>query len=104
MKISAGDDVAAVGKHEWIISRGPRLDRQNLFAMSENVAHCSVHLRYAANAVGVLDARIVFAMRLSNFAILQERVQMRGDSFLSLMRPRFLQTRLKSGRRVAQTI
>ena len=71
--------------------------------MSENVAHRSVHLWHAANAVGVLDARIVFAMRFSNFAALQKRVQMRGHSFLSLMGPGIVQPRIECGRRVAQT-
>src|SRR5438270_8443518 len=44
MKISTGDDVVAVSKHEWIIGRRCGFDRQNLFAMSENVADRAVHL------------------------------------------------------------
>src|SRR5207302_10204932 len=70
MKISTGDDVAAVGKHEWIIGRRGGLDRQNLFAMSDNIALRAVHLWHATHTVGVLDARIIFAMRFSNLALL----------------------------------
>src|SRR5438270_13549319 len=74
VKISTGDDVAAVSKYEWIIGRRGGFDRQNPFAMSENVADRAVHLRHATHAVGVLDPRIIFAMRFSNLAFLQERV------------------------------
>src|SRR5947207_3724379 len=70
VKISTGDDVAAVSKDEWIIGRRRGFDRQNLFAMSDNVADRAVHLRHATHAVGVLDTRIIFAMRFSNLALL----------------------------------
>src|SRR5207244_11308789 len=92
VKISTGDDVAAVSKHEWIIGRRRGFDRQNLFAMSDNVAARTVHLRHATHAVGVLDTRIIFAMRFSNLALLSKRVQMSSTRFVSGMRPRFLQT------------
>src|SRR2546430_16183131 len=55
VKISTGDDVAAVSKHEWIIGRRRGFDRQNLFAMSENVADRAVHLRHATH--GAVDRK-----------------------------------------------
>ena len=70
MKISARDDVAAIGKHEGIIGRRSGFDRQNLFAMGENIAHGTVHLWHATDAVGVLDARIVLPVRFSNLTVL----------------------------------
>src|SRR5205823_14635409 len=103
VKISTGDDVAAVSKHEWIIGRRGGFDRQNLFAMSENVTDRAVHLRHATHAVGVLDARIIFAMRFSNLAFLQERVQVSSNRLSPGMCTRFLQTWIERRRRVAQT-
>ena len=103
MKISTGDDVAAVNEHQRIIGGGCGFDFQNLFAMRQNTAHGTMHLWHTTDAVGVLNPRIIFSVRFSNLAVLQERIQMSGDRFLSLVRSGVVQPRIKRCRRVTQT-
>ena len=103
MKISAGDNIAGFNKNQRIIGGGRGFDFQNLFAMSENAAHCAVHLWDTTDAVGVLNARIILTMRFANLASLQKRIQMTRDRFLSWMRSRVVQSWIKRRRRVAQT-
>jgi len=41
----------------------------NLAPRDERAAYSAVHLRHATQAVGVLDARIIFKMRFSDLAV-----------------------------------
>ncbi len=72
VKISAGDNVAAFRKDERIIGRRPRFNRENLVAVRESTANRSMDLRHAADAVGVLHARIVLAVRFANLTFAQQ--------------------------------
>src|SRR5262249_6589837 len=56
MKISAGEHIAGIGKHERIVGGGPGFDFHGGARERQGVAHGAVYLRHAAQAVGVLDA------------------------------------------------
>ena len=67
--------------------------------MIERAAHRSVHLRHAAQAIGVLNPRIVRQVRLPDFTVPQEMTQMLRDRLLAGMGPRLVDARVKRGRR-----
>src|SRR2546423_1967793 len=90
MEISAGNHVTHFCKHKWIIGRRGGFDPQYLFTMTEYAAYRAVHLRHASQTVRILHARIVFEMRLTDLAALQERQKMFSRRFLARVGPRSL--------------
>ena len=66
--------------------------------MRERVAHRPVHLRHAAQRIGVLHARIVFHMRLSNLTVAQQLTEVRRHFVLAAMRPRGMNPLVEGGR------
>src|SRR2546423_7007743 len=102
MEITSGENVAAVGKHQWIVGRRTGFDFKDLFAMIERASHRPMNLRHATQTVGVLDARIVRQMRLPDLAVAQKIEEMLGDRLLTGMWPRLVDARVESGRRSLQ--
>src|SRR4029453_2520909 len=95
VKIASRNHIAAFSEDEWIVGRRPGFNQKHVFTMRQRTARGAVHLRHATQAVGVLHTRIVFEMRLTNFAALQKRQQMLCRGCLSWMRPGVLQTSIK---------
>ena len=104
MKVSAGNDIAVIGKNEWIIGRRARFDGQNLLAMRERAADRAMHLRHAPQAVGILDARVILRVRRADFAFAQEREKVARDRLLPGMRPSLVDTRVECGRRALERL
>src|SRR5438132_13742725 len=73
VKITAGNYVAGFGEDERIIGGRSGLNQQNICAMRKDTTNRPVNLRHATETVSVLNPRIVFAVRLANFAALQKR-------------------------------
>src|SRR5438445_6450720 len=88
MKVTAGNHLTAVCKYKWVIGGRCGFNQQNIFAMCQRAADCSVHLRHATQAVCVLDAWITLEMRLANFTALHKRQKMFGYGFLARVRTR----------------
>ncbi len=72
VKISAADDVAAAvaDEYERIVGGAVQFYGCHLARLRQRIAHRAVHLRRAAQAVGILHARIFFrgTMRFANLA------------------------------------
>src|SRR5205823_10939177 len=66
--------------------------------MRQCAADCTVYLRYATQAVDILNSRIVFEMRFSNLTSFKDRQQMFGNRLLCGVRSRLLQTQIERGR------
>ena len=71
-----------------IIDGGVRFDLKNFAAMGQRVAHCAVHLRNAAQRIGILHAA-AFAVRFANLAALEHVAQIGRGLDLSAVRTRF---------------
>ena len=76
------------GEDQRIVGGGSGLDFDAVGGEAQRAAHRAVHLRHAAQAVGVLHARGSGAARGIDVAPLQQRAQAGGDRALSRMRPR----------------
>ena len=63
-----------------------------------------MHLRHAAEAIGVLHPRIIHPVGLANLAIAQQRPQMRGCLHLAGMRPCLVNALVEGHRRAAQRL
>ena len=96
MKVPAGEHITLaihclriLHEHQRIIDRGVHLRLKHPAAMGQRVAHRAMHLRDAAQRIGVLHAATV-AMRLANFTLFEQAAQVRSGLDLSGMRPNFL--------------
>src|SRR5579871_74091 len=83
MEVAAGEDLFA--KHQRVIGGGIELDRENAPRFGQRVPHRSVHLRYAAQGIGVLHAA-AGDVRHANFAALEQPPQVIGSRELAGMR------------------
>jgi hypothetical protein len=70
----------------------------------ERVARRAVHLRHAAQRVGVLHARVAVAVALADLALGQQRAQALGAGRLPGVRPRAHDRRVKGVGRAAQRL
>ncbi len=73
VKISAADNIACCSiahKHQRIVGGAVQFHRGDFARLRQSIAHCAVHLRRAAQTVGILDAGIFFCrtVRLTNLA------------------------------------
>ena len=71
MEVSAGNHVA-IFEDKRIVGRRRGLDQQHIFAMRKRATNGAVHLRHTANAVGILHAWIVLAMRFADLAAFKQ--------------------------------
>jgi len=78
-------------------------DLENLARVGQGVTHCAVHLGHAAQAVSILDARTTLMGFIDGAAAIQPGEVARGNH-LPGMRPRRLQSFIKSASRAAQGI
>ena len=104
MKVAAGEYVTARCEDEWIVGGGARFDLHNRRDVVKRVANRTVHLWHTAQAVRVLNSRIVRAMRLPNLAAVEQCRQMPGRDCLSAMGPCLLDARIESGRCATQRL
>ncbi len=109
MKISAADDVAAVcvaHKNERIIRRAVQLHRGHFPRLPQRIAHRSVDLRRATQAISILHARIFLrsAMRLANLAALIQVRNIRRRRRRSRIRARMHDPRVERAGAPAQRI
>ena len=98
VKISTGENVAVIGENEWVVGRRAGFDRENFFAMGERAADRAVHLRHAAQAVGILHARIVLRVRRADFALAKQGEEMTRHRHLRGMRARLMDARVERDR------
>src|SRR5438132_12074018 len=98
MKVAAGEHLARVREHQRIVSRAAAFNLDNFSCVGERVANCSVHLGHATKRVRILHARIVFEVRLTNLALLQQCAQVSCDFDLSAMGPRRMYSFIESDR------
>ena len=74
-------------KDQWVIHRRVRFDLENLTAVGQRVADCTVYLRNAAQGIGILHATAL-AMGLANLAAFEHFSQIGRGLDLSCMRAR----------------
>src|SRR3546814_6132871 len=72
MEVAAGQHFAAVGENQWIVGNCIGLDQQSRGCLAEQVEAGAHHLRLAAQAVGILDAGVLIAVRLADGAAGQQ--------------------------------
>ncbi len=101
MKIPARQDLS-LGENERIICSRPCFNFKRRLRLRQGIAHRPMHLRHAAQTIGILDARVVMPMRLANLALLQQRAQMRRHRHLPRMRPHSVNALIKRRRRSLQ--
>ncbi len=85
VKISAADDVAFaffVYENQRIVGGAVQFDQRHFARLRKGIANCAVNLRSAAQAIGVLDARVFFrgAMRFADFAAFVQMRQVSGGT------------------------
>ena len=88
VEVAAGEHVARFGEDERVIGGGAGFDFDRVGGEAESAAHGAVHLRHAAQAVGILHARGSGAACGSNVAAFEQHAQACGGRTLSRMRPR----------------
>ena len=76
VKISSGENFTCLRKDQRIVSCASSFNFHNFSSVIQGSANCPVHLRHAAQTVGVLHPRIVFQMRISNLAAFEQLTQM----------------------------
>ncbi len=108
VKVSSRDYIAGkipgVGdKYQRIIDRGIRLDLKHLEAVRQRVAHRTVHLRDAAQGIGVLHPA-AFAMRFANLAAFEHAPQIRRRLHLTTVRPSLVNALVESGVRALERV
>ena len=90
MEVAARDHLARVGEDERVVGDAVRLRRQRRRGLAQEVEAGAHHLRLAAQAIGVLDALVVHAMRSPDGAARHERPERRGGLDLARMPPQAL--------------
>ena len=90
MEVAAGKHLAAGRKDERVIGCGAGFGFHDRGDVVEHVADRAMHLRHAAQAVGILNPRVVGAVRFANLAALEQCREMPGRGYLAAMRPRIL--------------
>src|SRR5262249_21479545 len=104
MKIAARQDLTLVGEDERVVGGAVDLDLHYAARMFERVAHGAVHLRHATQRIGVLHARIdgAVAVRLANFAVLDQFAQSPRARSLAGVRAGRMNLLVKGDRRPPQ--
>ena len=69
-------------KHQRVVHRRVDFDLQHLAAVGQRVAHRAMHLRHAAQGVGILHA-VAVAMRFAHRAAFEHLAQIRGRLHLA---------------------
>ena len=72
MEISAAQYISAFAEYERIVCCRTRFDLNHGASVLKCISHGSVHLWHTAQAVGVLNARIIREMRKPDFAISEQ--------------------------------
>ena len=98
VEVAAGDHLAR-REDERVVGGGVHLDRQHALQLVERVAHRAVHLRHAAQRVGVLDLVAALGVRGADLRIGQQRAQVGRHRDLARMRPCLDQRRVEGGGR-----
>ena len=77
VEVASGDHLAVV-EDQRIVGRGIQFDRDRLGGEPDGVSHRAEHLRRTAQAVGILDARIVFSRCDSRISLSANSARMRS--------------------------
>ena len=93
MEIAAGDHGFVIGEDQRVVGHGVQLQLQHAAHMLERIAHRAVHLRHAAQAVGVLHPQAL--CRLQHGALLAAQDEVFRHQLLALMRPDLVHARVK---------
>ncbi len=110
VKIAAADHFARTGagisKDERIVRGAVEFDRECRANLRERVAHRSVNLRRAAQAVRVLHARVLLrrAVRFADFAAAIQPLDIARGDRVSRVRPHSRDARVERRRAAAQRV
>ena len=99
VEVASGEDLIAAGEDERIVGDRVRLGLEHARGVAHLIEARSHHLGLAAQAVGVLYARVVFQMRAADRAPREELGVAGGNVALPRMRPQRVDARIE--RRVA---
>ena len=94
VEVAAAQHDAVVGKHERVVRHGAELAPEHAAGEVEGRARRAVHLRHAAQAVGVLHARAV-AVRLDDAAGRGEPAEVGRHRLLRGVRPQRVDARVE---------
>ena len=103
VEIPARDDVAGLGEHHRVVGGAVGLDRRCLADEAQRVARRALHLRSAAQRVGVLHLAAEL-VRLVDAAAAQQPLDVRGRRLLAGEGARVVDARLERMDRAAQRV
>ena len=92
------------GKDKRIVRSRAGLDLQDSPHMLEYVAHGAMHLWHTAQAIRVLHARVVLAVRFANLRIGEQLDQVLRGPNLACVRPGLVDARIEGRRRARQRL
>ncbi len=104
VEVAAGEYVTARCEDEWVVGCGACFNLYNRRHVVERVANRAMHLRHTAQAVSVLNSRIVSPVRLPNLAAVEQYRQMPGRGCLSSMRSCLLDPGIEGRRSATQRL
>ena len=90
VEIAAGDHFIGLGKHQRIIGDGIGLDLQGAAGKTQQIQHCSHHLRLATQRIGILHA-VATDMRLPDRASRKQPAQSARNNALPFMPAQLVQ-------------
>ena len=103
VEVPVRDDEPLVDEDERVVGRRVQLDGDRRLDVVDQVAAGTVHLRRAAERVGVLDAAAP-AVRLDDRRALEQADQVRGRVALAAQRPRRVNRRMEARARALQRL
>ncbi len=103
MEVSAREHGAIV-EDERVVRRGVELRRDQPLGESDGLEHRPVHLRHAAQRVGVLHARVVRTVRLADLAPFEQGAQQGCRFLLGGLPARLVDARVERRRRAEQRL
>ena len=104
MKVASGENLAVLGEYERVVGHRVHLHFEPCHDVVEKVAHRTVHLRSATDAVGVLHPDVVSAVRLPNLGALHQRPHVPGAALLARMGAQGMDSRVEGGVGAAQRV
>jgi len=106
VEIAAAENVAGISENEGIVGGAVEFDGERGADVGESIARGAVNLRDAAEAVGVLHARVFCrrAVRFADLAAAVEALEMAGDESVAGMRARIGDARIEGDRAAAKRV
>ncbi len=97
VEVAAGQRLAGVAEHQRIVGHAVGLDRQRGRGLAHHVQRRAHHLRLAAQAVRILHAHIVVAVRIADRRAVHQFAQRSGGGDLPVLAAQGVDARIERG-------